>query len=137
MTNEHPHPITPPPELVQELWDRLRKAHDWDGNAAIAWTEALARAAQWGWDQREPELQERADQELEACCKWLQCEAGDSVTEFVAGDLRAARRPRPSLKQQALNDLSRLMSKQIGMFDGQPFDNIRRALELLPDDTTP
>jgi hypothetical protein len=73
-----------------------------------------------------------ADRQLEACLRY----AGDNGLSLSR--MRATLRPKPpNLKQQALNDLSRLMSKQIGMFDGQPFDNILAALEQLPDDTTP
>ena len=83
MTNQHP--ITPPPELVAR----------WKNN----WLDAkikhvnlqdyiLAQAAQWG-----------ADQELEACCEWL-----DERTVINGSTaLRLARRPKPpSLKEQAL-----------------------------------
>jgi hypothetical protein len=106
--------ITPPPELVQ-WWATWRNAKD----EKSFWQRIATEAAQWG-----------ADQELEACCKWLQCEAGDSATEFVAGDLRSARRPKPlSLKEQAL--------EEVGVFEGMGtcnIDIIRRALEALPDD---
>ena len=108
------HPITPPPELVDK-WVNQSPHIDPEGYIAT-------RAAQWG-----------ADQEHEASCEWL---SANSYRAVDIGLFRHARRPLPpNLKQQALNDLSRLMSKQIGMFDGQPFDNIRRALEALPDDT--
>jgi hypothetical protein len=43
------HPITPPPELVRE-W----------ASESLATQNLCDRAAQWG-----------ADQELEACCKWV------------------------------------------------------------------
>ena len=73
MTQEHP--ITPPPELVEQWMQVYTTKYD------------LARqAAQWG-----------ADQELEACCEWLKADP-ELVDEF-----RAARRPKPpSLKEQAL-----------------------------------
>ena len=116
MTQEHP--ITPPPELVQQWWDGT--------NGAFYKFEAVAtKAARWG-----------ADQELEACCEWLVNEGHEY--EHVA--LRDARRPKPSLKKQALETLcsmqidpcwingintnADLMSK---------YDIIRRALESLPD----
>jgi hypothetical protein len=101
----------PPPELVQQ-WFWEASELEIPSRCHIA-----TRAAQWA-----------ADQELEACCEWVQgyAECGDS--------LRAARRPKPpSLKELALNALSLVMSQQRGMFDGKPFDTIRRALEALPE----
>lgn len=97
------HPITPPPELLQQWWDGT--------HGAFYEFEAVAtQAARWG-----------ADQELEACCSWA-----DATGWCGAGDmLRAARRPKPlSLKAQALlwcNDYI------------DPEGIIRRALESLPD----
>ena len=69
-----------------------------------------------------------ADQELEACCEWLD-DDDDRAT------LREARRPKPpSLKQQALD----LVSRPIGdgfvqILDKAQADIIRRAIESLPD----
>ena len=78
MTNQHP--ITPPPELVEE-W----------ANAAAHEFDIATQAAQWG-----------ADQELEACCEWLFKYQYDGEVPL----LRAARRPKPpSLKEQALKEL--------------------------------
>jgi hypothetical protein len=51
MTNEHL--ITPPPELVHQWVDMLSSRSD---------QAVFTMAAQWG-----------ADQELEACCEWLEC----------------------------------------------------------------
>ena len=116
MTQEHP--ITPPSDLIQQWWD--------DTHGAFYEFEAVAtQAARWG-----------ADQELEACCEWLVNEGHEY--EHVA--LRDDRRPKPSLKKQALETLcsmqidpcwingintnADLMSK---------YDIIRRALEQLND----
>ena len=71
------HPITPPPELVQQ-W----------ASESLATQNLCNRSAQWG-----------ADQELEACCEWLiawdTCE-GEKLASF----LREGRRPKPpSLKE--------------------------------------
>jgi hypothetical protein len=110
MTNQHP--ITLPPAILQKLRSTAPTS-GWHRDAWIA-----EQAAQWG-----------ADQELEACCEW--------VTRSTLGSgtcLRAARRPKPlSDKELALNALSLIMSQQKGMFDGKPFDTIRRALEALPE----
>jgi hypothetical protein len=77
MTDQHP--ITPPPELVQQ-W-----RSEWIHNAPGDLDELgfLAhRAAQWG-----------ADTELEACCEWLE-EIGPSEVQLWGDDLRKDRRPR-------------------------------------------
>jgi hypothetical protein len=114
------HNITPPPDLVQqwlaEIWHEGTPVR-----VALSDEHIAARAAQWG-----------ADQELEACCKWLLCEAGDAVTEFIPGDLRAARRPKP----QTLNSIALEMLGTIEKMDvviPEITDTIRRALEQLDD----
>ena len=89
------------------------------------------KSAQMGWEQRgaanEAELQQAADHELEACCKWL--DFYSSATD--ARDLRIARRPTPpSLKEQALETLNSFEG-----FTGslEEVCIIRRALEQLND----
>ena len=76
----------------------------------------INRAAQWG-----------ADQELEACCKWLSNRS--SLTEI----LRTERRPKPpSLRKQALDVLKH---KRVTIaFNSEEHDIILRALEALPND---
>jgi hypothetical protein len=109
MTDQQ-HPITPPPELVQQWDDEGTEMFRPEYQLHLA-----ARAAQWG-----------ADQELEACCEWTQgyAECGDS--------LRAARRPKPpSLKEQAFKTLNFMESE--APYDKPMFDTIRRALEALPE----
>jgi hypothetical protein len=112
------HPITPPPELVEQ----------WEDKYSLHMTEwvlrhVAAEAAQWG-----------ADQELEACCEWLQ----DPDLNVDTYKLRTARRPKPpSLKEQALQALN----DAIKMADDAPpggicsdqANIIRRALEALPE----
>ena len=104
------HPLTPPPELVEELQDL--------GNL-----DAIRLAFQAG-----------ADQELEACCKTLQdiWDNEDLVTlSDVLRWLRAARRPKPpSLKEQALEAQRRMWS---GASNHDDWDLVRRALEQLND----
>ena len=111
MTQEHP--ITPPPELVQ-CFLRSNPVTP----TGMTYEQFIAtRFAQWG-----------ADQELDACDEWL-FQDGYDVT---SARLRNARRPKLlSDKEQALNALSLIMSRQKGMFDGKPFDTIRKALEAL------
>jgi hypothetical protein len=104
------HPITPPPELIED-WIEIAKPEPWkrppDPNVLCT------LAAQWG-----------ADQELEACCEWLEQKGFAFVDE-----LRAARRPNPpSLKEQALDEL--VAAERLYPAD---WSTIRRALEQLND----
>ena len=108
------HPITPPPELVQQWWDGTH-------GALYEFEAVVTQAARWG-----------ADQELEACCEYLaRCAAWEpeDVKEFC--DLR---RPKPlSLKELALLQLDTL-NADLGMHGlGCDLSQIRRALESLPD----
>jgi len=67
-----------------------------------------------------------ADQELEACCEWLQ----NDYPNINAECIRAARRPKtPSLKEQALDELT--SAERLYPAD---WSTIRRALEALPND---
>jgi len=106
------HPITPPPELVA-AW--CRKAND---NEPM-FPQVAARAAQWG-----------ADQELEACCEWLDREGWSGESR----QLRAARRPKPSsLKEQALELVRKTPVNSAGLYSYEQIEIIRRALESSPD----
>jgi hypothetical protein len=94
----------------------------------------MDRAAQWGLDQRgtinEAQLQERADQELEACCEWLRSK---DILEPAIDALRAARRPKPA----TLNSIALQMLGTIERdyhYPPEITDTIRRALESLPND---
>jgi hypothetical protein len=112
--------ITPPPELVQEWWEQADQYQD---DPRTYFDYVATEAARWG-----------ADQELKACCEWF---ADDVVSEVVSvvAELRAARRPKPlSLKEQALEGLTRLVSTG-EFFSNQmkDLDTIRRALEALDD----
>jgi len=111
MTDQHP--ITPPPELVQRLLARFHTGDTLEATWAIA--------AQWGWNQREPEIQAAADAELDACCEWLDY----NCPSVGAHHLRADRRPKPpSLKER--------LSKAIVEGDE------RQALKLLEElDSSP
>jgi hypothetical protein len=110
------HPITPPPELMEEwlgLWPQ----------------DSLVAAAQWG-----------ADQELEACRMEIIDGAGlfyiDETSDRVclAEDIWTARRPKPpGFKEQAQAELKRLIAlipTEGAIAMAEP---IRRALEQLPD----
>lgn len=120
-------PITPPPELRQ-LW--AQQAQRMSSRNPVEWMQHVSqKAAQWG-----------ADQELEACCKWLAV----AWKSYAAVELRAARRPSPkppSLKEQALAVLESVAVHEL--YGGATADNrlsaddmrtIRRAIEALPDE---
>ena len=105
MTNQHP--ITPPPSLTDK-WNNL----------PLSTEEIFVIAAQWG-----------SDQELEACCEWLQ----DPDLNVDTYKLRAARRPKSltlplTLKDQALA----LLEIQHGI-DVEDLAFLRRALETIHD----
>ena len=105
------HPITPPPELVQQ-WIRER-----DGLEHLA-----TQAARWG-----------ADQELLACGNYLErCAAWEE--EDVA-EMYNYRRPRPlSLRELALASVKRF--EESGEFFSdqmRELEFIRKALEQLDD----
>ena len=138
---EQQHPITPSDDLVRQ-W--LGKYFGCTVSGELSPSDLIAlsplkfladQASQWGWQQRDAtvpqELQERADQELDACCKWLK----SIECTGLSADLRAARRPKPpSLKEQALEHLSLLETdtKTFGL--GFDASTIRRALESLPEE---
>lgn len=85
------YPVTPPQSLLKK-W--LEEAMEQE-LVAYALAEYIAtKAARWG-----------ADQELEACCSFLDEELGAELSRAAGSDcLRHARRPKPpSLKQQALS----------------------------------
>jgi hypothetical protein len=110
------HPITPPPELVEQ-WSCSSPIQANDENWAYELFIAH-RAAQWG-----------ADQELEACCSLLEL-SDNNAREY----LQSARRPKPSsLKRVALLQLD-LLNADLGL-EGKGIDlsQIRRALEQLDD----
>jgi hypothetical protein len=119
--------ITPSPELVQQWLGEFFGCMV-SGELSDSERFLTTRAAQWG-----------ADQELEACCKWLResvCEGGWSQ------HLRAARRPKPpSLKEQALDALGPEPLPETGPTGDAILNKgsierhrcIRRALEQLDD----
>ena len=119
MTDQN-YPITPPPELL-EGWKK-----DWHHSKVkhIELEEHIVTlAARWA-----------ADQELEACCKWL-----PKLPPWSADDLRRHRRPKPpSLKEQALQVLESAPGPDypsvMTVLDADQHALIRRALEALPND---
>ena len=110
------HPITPPPELVEQWIEQgVSRPPSADYMTCFA-----TLAARWG-----------ADQELEACCEWLHAWTQDKHPGGIK-NLRAARRPKPpSLKEQALDMLSQHNDGWAP--SAKEWDTIRRALEQLHD----
>jgi hypothetical protein len=119
MTQEsYRHPITPPPELVQQWWEESNH-RQYTGSEAEEYVVSMA--AQWG-----------ADQELDACCGWL---ADEALCESnTHRKLRTARRSKPpSLKKQALMALEDGDTGPGASLTSNEVDIIRRALEQLPN----
>ena len=120
--------ITPPPELSDE------QVGNWLIDEGYPWEPSEQRII----NVARRAFRAGADQELEACCRWLN--GGSKIDYDCAALLRAARRPKPpSLKEQALN----LLAKTNGpIMLGNPeyrlreseVETIRRALEAMPDD---
>ena len=106
------HPITPPPELIEQWQDESPETQIADHVQYLA-----TQAAQWG-----------ADQELEACYGWVE----GSISTPEAAELRAARRPKPpSLKQQALLAIDTAVAD--GCLSADVSNIVRRALESTND----
>ena len=117
MTQDYKHPITPPPELVQQWWEQADQYQD---DPKTYFDYVATEAAQWG-----------ADQELEACCEWLDRRlfGRDEIRQ-----LRAARRPKPaSLKEQAIAELDDAVMRGDCITVSDALPTIRRALASLPD----
>jgi SNF2 family DNA or RNA helicase len=107
------HPITPPPELVQQWHDECHKVHE------PFLVHVANQAARWG-----------ADQELEACATYI---ARNWKLSLLSDELICARRPKPpSLKEQALALVSHDFSNQPCLSE-EGYALIRRAIEALPE----
>ena len=106
------HPITPPPELVQQWWEATIP------NIETSVKDQLCtQAARWG-----------ADQELEASVNWLI----ENHNPRWAIELRAARRPEPpSLNSIALQMLGTI--ERDAHYLPEITNTIRKALEALPE----
>ena len=115
MSNQRP--IVPSPKQVDQWFN------DAVGSASLLNSTPkyciATQAAQWG-----------ADQELEACCEWI------DPNSVMAGELRNARRPKPpSLKEQALEQLDEISTCfRVTHMGDIVCDKIRKALEALPND---
>ena len=112
------HPITPPPELVEE----------WHSNSPLDRGLTLAtQAAQWG-----------ADQQLAACCEWLRGEYDWGLAAALRLDAELRPDP-PSLKEQALKGFDDISQFALGELEGTSdyeeykkiADTVLEALESL------
>jgi len=104
------HPITPPPELVEQWVRMLEYLPD---------KQVFSEVARWG-----------ADQELELSIELLKADG----YKALASPLRAARRPKPpSLKAQALAALDDAVMRGDCITISDAVPTIRRALEALND----
>jgi len=122
MTDQNPIPFPP-----------TNKFHQWEDNI-LNERENVDVVLECVWKDG---FQAGADQELEACCQYINearwfgnpTHRNDPLVE-----LRAARRPKPpSLKEQALEWL--IAAEPILKLQGIDSSNtIRRALEALPND---
>jgi hypothetical protein len=72
------HPITPPPELINQWWDEAHQTAKYDEPIGLL---VATRSARWG-----------ADQELEACCEWIRNAPFGLSLNTSAYQLRAFRR---------------------------------------------
>ena len=126
MTDQHP--ITPPPELVRQ-W--IPAGWDCSPNTFTTLLMRIAdNAALWSHDHCKSKIKAATDQELEACCEWLDTEKILTKDGGYIRKLRAARRPKPpSLKEQALA----VLDDCANCLDGAHENTIRRALEALDD----
>ena len=121
-TNQHP--IIPPPELVEQRWNKTQTGGDFV-------QEFAAFFARWG-----------ADQQLAKDAEWLDQHALDAPhlkTTPVGESLKEAMRPKPSsLKEQALSLLAKtdgpimLGNPEYRLWESE-VEIIRRALKALPE----
>ena len=122
MTNQpsvRPLPEFCPPTKLIRNWETMYQQAGNNPDAVlrnVAW-----EAAQWG-----------ADQELEACCEWLD----ERAVLNGSTALRIARRPKPpSLKKQAYDALDTYIYGEPDPKDKErTYNTIRKALEELPND---
>jgi hypothetical protein len=100
-----------PPEFVQQWWKEI--VH----SGSEHWpTDVADRAAQWA-----------ADQELEACCEWIEARGYSRV---AADGLRAAMRPKPpTLAEQGMEALRSTPCTEQRHYDAM-FAALTRLAEL-------
>jgi len=113
------HPITPPPELVQQ-WIGDYYGCPVSGELAGVETAIATRAAQWG-----------ADQELEAFIQWMIANGYWGKSSKTISALRTARRPKPpNLAEEALARVKQYKNDFMPPLE-KDWEIICRALERL------
>jgi hypothetical protein len=111
MTNQQQHPITPPPELVQQ-WAQMKAA---EPEITRHWNRIATQAARWA-----------ADEQLKKCHKWV----ADNISAPEADELWVAMRPKSStLKERAIEAQQRIWN---GTSTHADWELVRQALEALP-----
>ena len=111
------HPITPPPELVEDWIEIAKPLPQRPPNP----NELAALAARWG-----------ANQELDACCDYLTRRASWEPEDVQ--EMRDILHPKPlSLKEQALAALDDAVMRGDCITTSDALPTIRRALEQLND----
>ena len=119
MNEQQQHPITPPPELVQE-WAHEHQSIV-DGSMYVDEYIATQTAR----------YRQIADAELEACVEWFVCDWTDIET---ADKLCAARRPKPlSLAKEALDARKRIWNGYSTHADWKLIDAALERLQELED----
>ena len=136
---------TPPLGWVLDLLNEAHKRAKSSGCfGEVDYVYMVNKSAQMGWEQRsaaiEAELQQAADQELEAILEMVGQQSLPEEDRYLDGltvaSLRAARRPTPkppSLKEQALLQLDTLNADLAMHGRGCDLSQIRNALEQLND----
>ena len=119
MSTKSDHPITPPPELVQQWCDASKT-----GEIHFCVDDLATRAAQWG-----------ADQQLAEDAKWLDHNALNEphlrITP-MGESLKEAMRPKPpSLKKQALLAIDTAVADD--RLSADVANIVRRALEAFDE----
>jgi hypothetical protein len=117
MTDQHPIPFPPTDKFHQWEDDILNERENVDVVLECVWKDGF---------------QTGADQELDACCEYMQHEDFHGF----ATELRAARRPHtpPTLKEQALSELDDAVMRGDCITVSDALPTIRRAIEALPND---
>jgi hypothetical protein len=108
------HPIIPSADLILQ-W----RAQWQNDNEEIEITNLIYQAARWG-----------GDQELEACCDWLEQNQSRDPEETVEKLYEERRGDGLTVKEQALQALEVLVEEGL---DKKSYDVLLDALESLPD----
>jgi hypothetical protein len=107
---DNSHPITPPPELVQQWWDGTH-------GAFYEFEAVVTQAARWG-----------ADEQLEMDATWVALQTSNQMS---SKRLIAEMRPKPlSLKESNLKHLE--VMERDGHYLPEIISDLRRAIESLP-----